>query len=132
MWVQDIPYIGKRKKKKRTPRQSYIDKRGHRIRKQGKYEKKDKREMVDQLNMIRYIIMKQMRKTPKNIGREHRWTQIKFLKGLETLKEKNKGIIPLNSCKHKSMTVVVYIISTRRVSQGMTSLNDVITQCNVI
>ena len=33
----------------------------------------------------------------KIIGREQRWTQRKFLEGIESLREKNKGITPLNS-----------------------------------
>ena len=33
----------------------------------------------------------------KIVGREERWTQRKFLEGIESLREKNKGITPLNS-----------------------------------
>ena len=33
----------------------------------------------------------------KIIGREPKWTQRKFLEGIETLKQKNRGITPLNS-----------------------------------
>ena len=33
----------------------------------------------------------------KIVGREQRWTQRKFLEGIESLREKNKGITPLNS-----------------------------------
>jgi len=33
----------------------------------------------------------------KVIGKENRWSQRKYLEGIETLREKNKGIIPLNS-----------------------------------
>ena len=33
----------------------------------------------------------------KIVAKETRWTQRKFLEGIETLKEKNKGIHPLNS-----------------------------------
>ena len=31
------------------------------------------------------------------VAKEAKWTQRKFLEGIETLKEKNKGIHPLNS-----------------------------------
>ena len=30
-------------------------------------------------------------------GREERWTQRKYLEGIESLREKNKGITPLNN-----------------------------------
>ena len=33
----------------------------------------------------------------KIVGREGGWTQRKFLEGIESLREKNKGIIPLNN-----------------------------------
>ena len=33
----------------------------------------------------------------KIVGREGRWTQRKFLKGIEFLQQKNKGIAPLNN-----------------------------------
>ena len=33
----------------------------------------------------------------KIVGREERWTQRKYLEGIESLREKNKGITPLNS-----------------------------------
>ena len=33
----------------------------------------------------------------KIVAKEVRWSQRKFLKGIETFKEKNKGIHPLNS-----------------------------------
>ena len=33
----------------------------------------------------------------KIVGRESRWTQRKYLEGIETLREKNKGVVPLNS-----------------------------------
>ena len=33
----------------------------------------------------------------KIVGKETRWTQRKFLEGVETLREKNSGIVPLNS-----------------------------------
>ena len=33
----------------------------------------------------------------KIVAKEAKWTQRKFLEGIETLKEKNKGIHPLNS-----------------------------------
>ena len=33
----------------------------------------------------------------KIIGREKRWTQRKYLEGIETLRQKNKGITPLNN-----------------------------------
>ena len=33
----------------------------------------------------------------KIVGREERWTQRKFLEGIESLREKNKGITPLNN-----------------------------------
>ena len=33
----------------------------------------------------------------KIVGREQRWTQRKYLEGIESLREKNKGITPLNS-----------------------------------
>ena len=31
----------------------------------------------------------------KIVGRESRWTQRKYLEGIETLREKNKGVVPL-------------------------------------
>ncbi len=31
------------------------------------------------------------------MGREPKWTQRKYIKGIETLKQKNKGINPLNN-----------------------------------
>ena len=33
----------------------------------------------------------------KIVGRESRWTQRKCLEGIETLREKNKGVVPLNA-----------------------------------
>ena len=36
-------------------------------------------------------------KNAKIVGREQRWTQRKYLEGIESLREKNKGITPLNS-----------------------------------
>ena len=33
----------------------------------------------------------------KIVAREERWTQRKFLEGIESLREKNKGITPLNN-----------------------------------
>ena len=33
----------------------------------------------------------------KIVAREERWTQRKFLEGIESLREKNKGITPLNT-----------------------------------
>ena len=33
----------------------------------------------------------------KIVGKEPRWTQRKFLEGIETLRQKNKGISPLNA-----------------------------------
>ena len=37
------------------------------------------------------------RENAKIVGREQRWTQRKFLEGIESPREKNKGITPLNS-----------------------------------
>ena len=31
------------------------------------------------------------------VGQERRWTQRKYLEGVESLRQKNKGVIPLNS-----------------------------------
>ena len=36
-------------------------------------------------------------KGAKIVGRETRWTQRKFLEGIETLRQKNEGRTPLNS-----------------------------------
>ena len=36
-------------------------------------------------------------KNAKIVGKEQKWTQRKYLEGVETLRQKNKGIIPLNS-----------------------------------
>ena len=33
----------------------------------------------------------------KIIGKEQRWTQRKYLEGIESLRKKNEGIVPLNS-----------------------------------
>ena len=33
----------------------------------------------------------------KIVGREQRWTQRKYLEGIETLRKKNEGITPLNA-----------------------------------
>ena len=33
----------------------------------------------------------------KIVGRERKWTQRKYLEGIETLKQKNRGVAPLNS-----------------------------------
>ena len=33
----------------------------------------------------------------KIVGREQQWTQRKFLEGIESLRQKNQGITPLNS-----------------------------------
>ena len=33
----------------------------------------------------------------KIVGREQRWTQRKYLEGIESLRERNKGITPLNN-----------------------------------
>ena len=33
----------------------------------------------------------------KIVGKERRWTQRKYLEGIESLRQKNKGVAPLNS-----------------------------------
>ena len=33
----------------------------------------------------------------KIVGKEHQWTQRKYLEGIETLRQKNNGIAPLNA-----------------------------------
>lgn len=45
----------------------------------------------------------------KVVGRERKWTQRKYLEGIETLKQKNRGVAPLNSYnKMEQWQAVIY------------------------
>ena len=51
----------------------------------------------------------------KIVGREGGWTQRKFLEGIESLREKNKGIIPLknfNQLEHWHSTLYPFFEKT--------------------
>ena len=95
-------YIGETKRKWETRKSEHQDK--VRLTKadleEGKIEMAEKRMNTGDGGLARHAIACEQNidwERAKIVGRESRWTQRKFLEGIESLRQKNKGIAPLNN-----------------------------------